>query len=482
MNTQENNIIQDLPDMIGLSRLIKSVASFMIRQLRTRVFILAFTLLPFTGLIDIHGQSLDDYLVEAAENNPEVKAYFNEYMSALEKIPQAGALPDPQLAFGFFIKPMELPMGDQRAEISLMQMFPWFGTTGARSDEASQMALARYEAFRDAKNRLFREVKTAWYDLYELEKEIEIVEENIGLLRKLEEITLTRFGASSSGLQPVSGSSMRMPANTGGMQTGMPDVLRVKMEINETENMLENLKELRQPYRARFNGHLNRPLEEEVALPDTVVVSDKPFKAGINESILNNNPAVRMQDEKVSVYELRRRTAVLEGRPSFGIGLNYMVFSSSSANNASMNGGNMLMPMVTVTIPVFRQKYRAMEREAALMRESAAYRKENMINELSVEVAAARRELSDAERRLKLYSDQSELAEKTLNIMITSYSTGKEDFGEVLRVSRQLLDFRLGLLRSAADHERVIAKLEMLTATGMEKFESAGQGNTLRQE
>ncbi len=467
--------------MMNLSLLIKGTASFMIRQLGRRVFILAFVLLLHNGLNDVQGQNLEDYLIEAAENNPELKAYFNEYLSALEKVPQAGALPDPQLAFGFFIKPMELPMGDQRAEISLMQMFPWFGTTGARSDEASQMALARYEAFRDARNRLFRDVKKAWYDLYELEKEIEIVEENIGLLRRLEEITLTRFGAPSSVRQSGSG-SMRMSSNTGGMQTGMPDVLRVKMEINETENMLENLKELRQPYRARFNGHLNRPLEEKVALPDTVIVSDELYKAGIDESVLGNNPAVRMQDEMVSAYELRRRRAVLEGRPSFGIGLNYMVFSSSSVNNASMNGGNMLMPMVTVTIPVFRQKYRAMEKEAALMRESAAYRKENLVNELSVEVAAARRELSDAERRLKLYSDQSELAEKTLNIMITSYSAGQEDFGEVLRVNRQLLDFRLGLLRSAADHERVIAKLEMLTATGLEKFEAVDGQNSLPQE
>ena len=40
-------------------------------------------------------QSLDDYLKTAAENNPGLKAKFNEYLAALEKLPQAKSLPDP---------------------------------------------------------------------------------------------------------------------------------------------------------------------------------------------------------------------------------------------------------------------------------------------------------------------------------------------------------------------------------------------------
>jgi outer membrane protein TolC len=76
---------------------------------------------------------------------------------------------------------MEFPMGNQRAELSLMQMFPWFGTLRARRDEASRMAWARYEAFRDIKNQLYLQVKTSWYDLYELEREIAIMESNLEL-------------------------------------------------------------------------------------------------------------------------------------------------------------------------------------------------------------------------------------------------------------------------------------------------------------
>jgi hypothetical protein len=61
------------------------------------------------------------------------------------------------------------------------------------------MAWARYEAFRDAKNRLYYEVKSVWYDLYELEREIEIMNHNLDLLRELEELSLIRFQSSSPG-------------------------------------------------------------------------------------------------------------------------------------------------------------------------------------------------------------------------------------------------------------------------------------------
>ncbi|HKL07371.1 MAG TPA: hypothetical protein VJ896_01275, partial [Bacteroidales bacterium] len=58
-------------------------------------------------------EDLDRYLQIAAENNPELQVKFNEYMAALEVIPQAKALPDPQIAFAYFVSPVETRMGPQ---------------------------------------------------------------------------------------------------------------------------------------------------------------------------------------------------------------------------------------------------------------------------------------------------------------------------------------------------------------------------------
>ena len=84
--------------------------------------------------------SLGYYLELAARNNPQINADFSLYKASLEKVPQAGAYPDPELEIGFFLKPMEILSGKQIADFTLMQMFPWFGTRKAARNEATEMA------------------------------------------------------------------------------------------------------------------------------------------------------------------------------------------------------------------------------------------------------------------------------------------------------------------------------------------------------
>jgi outer membrane protein TolC len=486
-------------------------------------FVILALVMVFTPGQDLYGQTLDDYLVEAAENNPGLRARFYVYQAALERVPQVGALPDPQLSFGYYIRPMEFPMGDQRADLTLMQMFPWFGTLAAREDAASRMAMARYEAFLDSKNRLFYDVKSVWYELYELEREIVIMNDNLDLLRELEELSLMRFqsaapGSSSGSMAPMSpGSAARsssMDSGTGGTMAtatgmagsmpgmdsgssgsmqqgsmgsgnqgnmqgrmggsmqgnmrggGMSDVLRVRMEINEMENMVALLVDSRAPLTVRFNKLLNRPAGREMALPDTLDVRLVTIaELALLDNIISDNPMVRMLDQEAGAFEVRERIARMEGRPSFGAGLNYMIFSPTGNDAVSMGGNNMVMPMVTMTIPIYRQKYRAREREARLSRESVLSSREDLANELSIQLSEALRNLADAERRRDLYVRQTDLADKSMDILITEYSGGLVRFEEVLRLQEQLLDYRLQLLRAVTDHNRSVARLDMLTAT-----------------
>ncbi|MCK4992346.1 MAG: transporter, partial [Bacteroidales bacterium] len=102
-------------------------------------------------------EQLEHYLVIAAENNPGLRAKFSEYMAALEVAPQVKALPDPQVAFAYFISPVETRVGPQQFKFSASQMFPWFGTLQAKEDVANQSAKAKYEVFLESKSRLFNE-------------------------------------------------------------------------------------------------------------------------------------------------------------------------------------------------------------------------------------------------------------------------------------------------------------------------------------
>lgn len=59
-----------------------------------RITIIFFILVGLNGMSP--GQTLNEYLQIAAENNPEVKASFYDYLAEMEKIPQVGLLPDPE--------------------------------------------------------------------------------------------------------------------------------------------------------------------------------------------------------------------------------------------------------------------------------------------------------------------------------------------------------------------------------------------------
>ena len=91
-----------------------------------KYIVLSVLMFPVVSIFS-QSDSLINYLEMAAKNNPTVLQRYNEYQASLQKVPQVGSLPDPQLEMGVFLSPMELISGNQVADIKLMQMFPWFG-------------------------------------------------------------------------------------------------------------------------------------------------------------------------------------------------------------------------------------------------------------------------------------------------------------------------------------------------------------------
>jgi outer membrane protein TolC len=415
-------------------------------------------------------------------------------------------LPDPQLTFGYFTKPMEYVMGNQRAEMSLMQMFPWFGMLRNQKDEASQMANARYQVFLEAKNQIFYQVKDTWLEMHRLDAEIKLMEETIEILRSFERLALSRFRSGSTGspsgtqsgrnmnrsenVRPnqdmsgemgnmgnqqtpfgdtrsqSSGGMNAMPDNTMSSGGGMVDVLRAQMEIKEMESRIATLHDSRRPLVTRFNRLLNRSAGENVLLADTLTIQALPMeRLAMLDSVMHNNPMVRMYDSEMLAYEAQKEMARREGYPMIGAGFNYMIFSPRTGNDQmAMGGQNMLMPMVSVTIPINRKRYGAMGKEAELLREAAQYEQTGVRNLLSVQWDEAIRDLDNAERRIRLYREQETLAGQTLRLITTAYSAEGAGFEEVLRVQQQLIDYRLNLIQAVVDQNKTIARIEMLAA------------------
>lgn len=409
--------------------------------------------------------SLSGFLKEAATKNPGLKAKHSLYLAALEKVPQAGSLPDPEVQFSFFITPMALVQGSQIADFRVMQMSPWFGTLNAARDEASKMALARYEEMANYRNELFMQVKSSWYQVYRTKKEIEVSNKNLALLHSLERMALVRFKASgrpvSSGPEQIEGGmpDSQEKAMGAGTQGGMIDLLRIQIEIGSLENRLAMLNDELKSRTIRFNINLAREPLTEVFVCDSLMEAPAPDSLTLLADRIANNPMIRMYEAEKEANEARISMVTRMGYPMVGAGLNYSLIQKRPDAVSTMNGQDMVMPMLSATLPVYRKKYNAMRREAEFLRDAAGESATNIRNELSANYQENIQEYNDADRRLDLYKHQASLAEKTVSLLTRSFSVAGTDFEEILRMHQQLLDFEFKQIEALVDRNMAIAKL-----------------------
>ena len=77
--------------------------------------------LSLIGTQPLQGQSLEEYLLEAAKNNPGLQAAYAQYQATAEQVNQV-SIPNPEFQAGVFLRPMERFMGNQSTDLRLMQI------------------------------------------------------------------------------------------------------------------------------------------------------------------------------------------------------------------------------------------------------------------------------------------------------------------------------------------------------------------------
>lgn len=254
-----------------------------------------------------------------------------------------------------------------------------------------------------------------------------------------------------------------MAAGMNSKQVGLEDVLRVRMEILEQSNRLALLADQRRTEEARFNALLNRDLDIPVQISDSLVVRQLSVdKLAIADSILNSNPMLAMLENETRAYALMEHKARKMGLPMLGVGLNYMPIQEREGNPSMMNGKDMFMPMVSVSIPIYRKKYKAMQNEARFLQESGNQQTIDLKNDLLVQYRQFVQNLDDAARRIALYQEQQDLAKKTTDLLISGFTTTGNDFDEVLRMQMKVLEYGFNRVEAIVDHNISLARAEML--------------------
>ncbi len=384
--------------------------------------------------------TLNRYLLTAAENNPGLKAKFNDYMAALEVAPQVKALPDPTVAFGYFVSPVETRVGPQQFKISASQMFPWFGTLEAKENVAIQLAKANYEVFLEAKSKLFNEVRSTYFNIYFNRRAKEITRENLFILGTFQKLANIKVEAG---------------------KVSAVDQYRIEMEIGDLENHLALLIDNQYVLEVMFNNLLNVDKEQKVLTPGILWTDDLILsKQQVIDSIESNNHQLLVLSLQQEALTFRKELAEKMGKPDFSVGLDYTFIGQGTNNLAGTDA--FVFPMVGITIPLYRSKYKAMINEVVYLQETKKFETSDKVNILETVFEKAWKEYLDAGRRIYLYNSQLELADISLTLLETEYASDNKNFEEILRMERKVLNYGLELEMARSDKQAAISFINYL--------------------
>ncbi|WP_306012343.1 MULTISPECIES: TolC family protein [unclassified Allomuricauda] len=375
--------------------------------------------------IGLKGQSLEDYLQEAELNSLMIQALELRYNIAKEKVNEVNTLPNTTIGAGYFVSEPETRTGAQRARFSVSQMLPWFGTITARENYASSMADAEYAEIVIAKRKLSLAVAQSYYKLFGIKAKQKVLEENIKLLKTYETLALTSVEV---------GKALAV------------DVLKLQIRQNELQQQKEVFEQSYIAEQAVFNNLLNRDESIAVEVVDEMdIPEDDPI---LDKQDLSLNPELLKYDQ---LYESVAQSELLnqkENAPSFGIGLDYIPVSERENMVFSDNGKDIVMPMVTFSIPIFNNKFRSVTKQNELRQKEIELQKKERLNVLENTFANAISQRNQARIAHQTQEKNLKQAKDAEEILIKNYETGTINFNDVLDIQELQLKFQTNQIQS----------------------------------
>ena len=390
--------------------------------------------------------SLAVYIAEAIRNNPALKSEYQAYQAQMANAQGAGVLNDPQLSVGLFPQAMHHVNGKQLATITIMQMFPWFGTLKAGREQMEYKAQEAYQKFREKSLSTAFNVEKQWYSILATQEKVKAVKQKRALLNDIKKVAIYLY-----------------KNYTAGRDTKMSDQLRLDAEDERLKEQTESLETQLTLQKQQFNITLHRQPNAALSLPDSITLRQMPTFNWTE--IERNNPKLAQYSAIQKAFKSQEEQTRAKGMPMIGVGLQYMLNGKvDMPMEPNMNGKDMVMPMVSVTIPVYRKKITSAIRSAQLMERSAAYNYQSQLDALQSTYLSIEQRADDIKRKLKLYESEVSLLNRTLELMQKEYATGAASLTDILQTTRESIDYDLLKAEANAQYNTITAEAIQLLA------------------
>jgi outer membrane protein TolC len=375
-----------------------------------------------------YGQRLESLIKIGLDNSPEIQKVETAYKGVLEKKNEVDAVPNTHCGFGYFASEPETRTGAQRFKLSVKQMIPWFGSITARQSYVSSIADAKFEDIAITKRKLIASVSQGYYNLFTIREKQEILKKNVSLLKTYETMALTSVET--------------------GKATAV-DVLKLQIRQNDLEQLIEVLEQQFLSEQTQLNALLNREKNFKIEVLDSLVMP-KSLDV-VSADNLSLHPELLKYDKLYKSVEQSELLNQKEQKPMIGFGLDYVAVSERPNMSFSDNGKDIVMPMVSLSIPIFNKKYSSKTKQNKLKQEELLFDKQARQNKLMGMLDVAINERVASKISFDTYTRNLEKADNAEQILLKSYESGTINFNDVLDIQELQLKFQMKQIEAIKD-------------------------------
>lgn len=382
--------------------------------MKKKIFYLI-TLLLSTAL---QAQSLEHYLSLALSNNPQLQALNMRYEIAEEKINQAAAVPKATFGAGYFASEPETRTGPQRFKLSVSQMLPWFGTLKARQDYARSLVETEGLDRLIVERQLALSLAQSYYRLYGYQQKMYIVETAIELFKSYEALALKAVENGSA---------------------SVVNVLQLQIEQNKLSEEFLKIQELEKAEEVAFANLLSDDSFEGIQFSEMLEI---PLEDLMHEqSRLAVNPEILKYDKLFATVQQSEIVNQKEAQPSLGLGLDYIAVQQRSDVLLNENGKDILMPMLKLSVPLFKSKHSSVAQQLELRQRELNYEKNHRLNLLENKLAQAIALQNQAQISFKSQDANSAQTQKMKEVVLSNFESDRQKLTEVIAMEQLYLQF-----------------------------------------
>ena len=384
-----------------------------------------------------------DSILNAVSRHPELRMKSADIEAARRRISMRSTLMDPMLMIGV----QNLPTGSLRFDKEMMtskmigvtQTFPFFGKLSTERSLAEQEVHTGIENSAEIANRLRRDVKIAFYDIYHLQKSVATNESHMKMIAEL--INLSEH-------------SLTIGKST------QQDVLSLKLEKAATESSIIDEAAMINMRLADLSGASNLEITE-IQYDDSLDLPAFPFRIEYLDSLSAvHRPALLALSSQTEQAKFEIERAQLMKYPDFSVGLVYMQRNAVE----SMVQSDMISAQVSFNLPVFSGKLNDAVAEQEAMRTGKQEEIRVMKLEIHSMLGSLLNRMEGIRKQHKILEEEIlPLSDMSLSTSRINFQNNKATLNEVLRSEIAILHRLHEKYQLRADYLKAIAQIEYLT-------------------